>query len=1444
MPTLIMSPGPGSRLVGFIGDRVRFTLRCADQGLPPGWRGMLRTNLGRASSEREVMVATRGGGHLYGGASWRDIQMERQGDEWFLELSLNRVGYFRIKPYAVDQEGKQHWPHGDDIGVSIHPDVLRTANTVYCAFVRAFGASRTHRVTRHGLLEDQCAAFDHHGYTLIPPSGTLRDLTAQIPHIVDTLGCRIIHLLPVGPTPTTHARMGRFGSPYAALDLTGIDPALVVFDQRTTGVDQFRELTYAAHLKGAQVFIDLAINHTGWASRLLEEHPEWFMRNPDGSFKSPGAWGVTWGDLVELEHQHNTALWEVCADAFLTWCRRGVDGFRCDAGYMVPQQAWQYITARVRQEFPDTVFLLEGLGGPWSATESLLTEGGMQWAYSELFQNYSGREVATYLDHAHRHSARVGVLVHYSETHDNDRLAKGGKVWSLLRNRLSALTSSCGAYGFTCGVEWLASEKIDVHECRGLNWGARDNIVDELGQLTRLVNDHPCFFDGARLTRLSGEDAQVYILRRDSAEGLDHVLVLANLDVRHAAQVRLTQAAIADLGATWYDLLLPEPAVMTMRRDGETLVLDLAPGECRCLSPLPVAQGLAGDAYRRGRACAAWGIWVLSHVLDVEHLGPHDWRDLAQVVHEQSRSLVGCIDRIDRELARRDLMAAIAKAIAHPAPPKAAAWSVRDLRRITPVPHEHALLIHDTSPFSITLTSDNSATVVYDRSVPVTDGHVACVPRPPCVGDARLLMERFADEGRQAVGRIRFLAQQPQIDPPTLGHGVALLTNGIGGMARIQVDLGTVASKYDCLLGANLHPRVPCDRHVLAKRVRVWVDADGFITPLDAHALVDFTAGPPATWTFVANAGDRRTVTIRLEIDLLEGRNTAVLRFSRPPGPSLSGLDLPDDREVALTVRLDLEDRSFHTETTRSDGAEHHFIHHTALLDGNGFRFAPASDRQLRVRASSGSFFHEPEWCTHIPHAVEAGRGQVASGDAWSPGWFRLPMPRGGESTVVACADADEPPAEVVAGFAEARAALLARAEARAGCADDDRFGRALARAVTAYVVRRDELKTVIAGYPWFLDWGRDSLIAARGLIAAGMLEEVRDLLIAFGRFEQGGTLPNCIHGEDASNRDTVDAPLWYGVVCEELAEVVGAGLYRTAVDGGGRTIADVLLGIAGGYLRGTVNGIHVDRASALVFSPSHFTWMDTNHPPCTPREGYPIEIQVLWIRLLRQLHRLGLPAPEEAWSALAGRALEQLGQRFWIEERGYYADLLIAKPGQGAHQAVRDNALRSNQVLVVAMGLVGGERARRTVVATARFLLVPGALRSLAPLPIDPPLPIHGADGRLLNHPLEPYWGRYEGDEDTRRKPAYHNGTAWTWTFPAACEAVARGLDFAPDAVATARAYLASMDRLLAEGCHGHLPEIVDGDAPHTQRGCDAQAWSATEALRVWKLLSRPPAG
>jgi len=495
------------------------------------------------------------------------------------------------------------------------------------------------------------------------------------------------------------------------------------------------------------------------------------------------------------------------------------------------------------------------------------------------------------------------------------------------------------------------------------------------------------------------------------------------------------------------------------------------------------------------------------------------------------------------------------------------------------------------------------------------------------------------------------------------------------------------------------------------------------------------------------------------------------------------------------------------------------------------------------VVANSGEFHPEPEWCENIPHPLEQSRGQTGNGDAYSPGWFELPLPKGTGVTLVATAEIDGAAAGVQALACDEGTPKrkLPQASPDPGTA----FEKQLQHAVRQFVVRRDEGKTVIAGYPWFLDWGRDSLICARGLLAAGMTEAVKQLLLTFARFEENGTLPNTIHGNDVSNRDTTDAPLWFGFVSDEVAAQdpkTGPKFYDLVAGPSGRSVRDVLRSIATHYAKGTPNGIRMDPDSALIWSPSHFTWMDTNFPAGTPREGYPVEIQVLWIRLLRQLEAISEGMEQKKWAELAGHALASFEKLFWLENRGWFADVLLAKPRVIARDAAPDDALRSNCLFAVSLGLVTGERAKRCVEAALKYLVVPGALRSLAPLPVSVPLPICGNDGRLLNNPVEPYWPRYEGDEDTRRKPAYHNGTAWTWTFPVLCEALAcawSGEAGAPEAVAAAKSYLGGMERLMNEGCLGQIPEIVDGDAPHTQRGCDAQAWGATEALRVWKWLN-----
>jgi predicted glycogen debranching enzyme len=1461
----IMTPPPGERLLRFVGDRVRFTLQARDgRSAFQGWRARLRTDLGRADTLRREIIQAHTRGVPIAGASWRDLPMNETDQGWSLDLPLAEPGYFQAKAYLLDPKGWQHWPEGPNTGISVHPNAYRTANTIYCAFPRLFGPTRGTLNSRNDKVENQIAQIEQHGYTIIPPSGKLRDLIECLPHITDVLGCRIVHLLPVNPTPTTYARFGRFGSPYAALDLTAIDPALVVFDKRTTGIDQFRELTYATHLRGSRVVLDIVINHTGWGSTLQENQPQWFLRQPDGTFVSPGAWGTTWEDLVELKHD-NVALWDKLAEMFLTWCRRGVDGFRCDAGYKVPVPAWQYIIARVQQEFPETLFLLEGLGGAWETTAALLTNGGMQWAYSELFQNYSAVQVAGYLDHSIKQSERVGLLVHYSETHDNERLAAGppaellpkekdssssatptpaarrGRAWSLLRNHLCALTSVNGGFGFTCGVEWLANEKIKVHGSTGLAWANTDNLIPELARLNRLLAEHPCFFDAAKLTRISPTNSPVYALLRQSAEGRDAVLVLVNLDIHREQTLALDEAllqkpAFSGPAEKLVDLLsTSSPRVE--RTGAKNVVFTLAAGSCHCLAATTTPQGLSGNAYREQRARAAWGLQALSKISDAEKLGDitdAGWISLAQEIDSSPTQFLAALAVLaEGANAWSALPGLMERCRKNEIFPKVVVWTQADLRRITLVPPEHWLLIGDTAPFRASLTSSEGSLPQNVQSIAVRAGHIAYFAPRQGAADARLRLERYAEADQHVEAAIRFLAPVPENpqSPIPNPQSLVLLTNGIGGMARLCVDLGRVNSKYDCVLGANLHPSLPVDRHVFAKRIRVWVNAAGFIAPLDFKNLVSFDPGPPAAWRFAADAGDGRVVEIVMRADMAAERNTTVFRFRRLPSTRTAGKTLPADTDVRLTVRVDIEDRNFHSETHRNSGAEHHFSSNTREIRGQkaegggqiGFAFTPSADRQLRVFAYSGEYHSQPEWCEHIPHPLEQSRGQVGEGDAYSPGWFELPLTEAGAATLVVTA---EP-----AGAVHTEATDFKLRFEESGSA----FESQLFNAARSFVVRRDHGRTVIAGYPWFLDWGRDTFICARGLLSAGMTEEVKEIVLTFARFEKGGTLPNIIHGEDASNRDTSDAPLWFGVVCEELAGSM-PDLYSMPVSPKGRTIREVLQSIALNYFKGTPNGIRTDTTSALIWSPSHFTWMDTNYPAGTPREGFPIEIQALWIRLLRQLGRISDDA--EIWKALANQALASAEKLFWLEDRGYYADVLIARPGQSAAQGIASDALRSNCLLLVSLGLAKGERAKRTAAAALRNLVVPGALRSLAPLPVSVPLPIYSNDGRLLNNPGEPYWGRYEGDEDTRRKPAYHNGTAWTWTFAVFCEALARAWNFSPEAVAAARAYLGSMDQLLAQGCIGQIPEVLDGDAPHQQRGCDAQAWGATEALRVWKLL------
>ena len=546
----------------------------------------------------------------------------------------------------------------------------------------------------------------------------------------------------------------------------------------------------------------------------------------------------------------------------------------------------------------------------------------------------------------------------------------------------------------------------------------------------------------------------------------------------------------------------------------------------------------------------------------------------------------------------------------------------------------------------------------------------------------------------------------------------------------------------------------------------------------DCRCVTAFTADPAgrfATWRFKMPCGMGKEASFEFRLSLADGENAARLEVRRLMA---DGDDAGDT--VRLVFRPDVEWRSFHDSTKAYAGAEGLFPARCTAT-ASGFEFRPY-DGRLKMTVSGGAYHHEPQWTYNAGHPEEAARGQDGAGDLFSPGWISADLAVGDTAEIAAAVSFGRKGA---ASGREPAWPAVAPVRGRS-------FADVLKRALGLYIVRRDDLKTVIAGYPWFLDWGRDTFIFMRGMIAAGMTDDALKILRAFAAFEERGTLPNIIYGKTAGNRDTTDAPLWF-VRC--VAEIAGDIPAKDL-----KALRATCGSIVDNYVAGTPNGIRVDAESGLVWSPSHFTWMDTNYPACTPRVGYPVEIQALWISALRFLGR----------DDLAERALASVKRHFkW--EHGY-RDCLAAPNGESAAAAVPEDTVRPNQLFLYSLGVLEDD----AILDATAGLLVPGGVRSLG-----------------AGHPL--YRGVYAGDEDTSRKPAYHNGTVWAWPFPQYAEALAASGRCDRE---TALQLLAGAVENLNTGCLCHMSEIADGDAPHAQGGCAAQAWSDSELLRVWLKL------
>jgi len=696
------------------------------------------------------------------------------------------------------------------------------------------------------------------------------------------------------------------------------------------------------------------------------------------------------------------------------------------------------------------------------------------------------------------------------------------------------------------------------------------------------------------------------------------------------------------------------------------------------------------------------------------------------------------------------------------------------------------------------------------------------------------MLTLFAPEGvRHDSGIIHYLtAREPKRLPLLFNRGgrpfpsTVIGPNGRGALVRVPVERERVLSKYDALLAANLNPACPEDRRVIWTRCRAWVTYGGFSFPLALEYLERFRTGRGMVgyWTYLVPVGNGKLVQVELRIEGVEGENLTRLGFRRTAAPFARMLDAAEP--VGLILRPDIEDRSFHHTTKAYTGPETQWPGRI-VSEKKRFFFDLSGGHRFALTLTDGSYHPSPIWDYMVPLPVEHERGLDATTDLFSPGYMKAMLCEG-EGTMV----------EGEVFLRETGQAPLSLAPGAGPVMDEGEIeispDALMSRSLGAYLVRRGEHMSVIAGFPWFLDWGRDSLICVRGLLAAGYHDEAGAVLCQFGRFEEKGTLPNMILGGSTGNRDTSDAPLWFAVAAFDAADAKEDGVFFD-LEMGGRPLREILLSIVRHYVAGTPNGIAMDPASGLVFSPAHFTWMDTDHPACTPRAGYCIEIQALWYRALMGLSRMDAGG-QDTWSDLARKVRESTLELFSRPGKGALIDCLHADGSIPAADATADDHLRPNQLLAVTLGLVDDPVQARKVVEACRELMVPGGLRSLADREVAYPLPLTW-QGESLNDPYRPYKGGYQGDEERERKPAYHNGTAWGWLYPLFCEAWFHA--FGEGGRKTALALLHAALPGALSGCYGHLPEIMDGNAPHSHRGCDAQAWSVSEWIRVKRHLT-----
>lgn len=622
-----------------------------------------------------------------------------------------------------------------------------------------------------------------------------------------------------------------------------------------------------------------------------------------------------------------------------------------------------------------------------------------------------------------------------------------------------------------------------------------------------------------------------------------------------------------------------------------------------------------------------------------------------------------------------------------------------------------------------------------------------------------------------------------------------LETNGLGSFAMGTVA-GAATRRYHAILCAATRP--PSARMVLVNQLFETAVVDGsaydlstaffpgVVHPEGHHAIVGFRLDPWPTWTIRAGGA-----VIERSIFMPHGRQMTVVSWRL--------VEAAGSGRARLFVRPMISGRDYHALHHENERLERNTEVGEGLVVLRPYRDVPAT-----YLHHNGMFLEKGDWYRHFEYPAERERGLDYTEDLYAPGELQLDLVQDTEAVAIFSL---EPPGEVL------RPSELRHAERerRAAVASDGKseIERTLRLAADKFVVGRGEHRTVIAGYPWFGDWGRDTFISLSGLaLSTGWTRLGRELLLAWGPHVKGGLLPNrFVDGDGAPEYCSVDAPLWYVVAADRWAQAVAGARGDEDATALARVLPAVRA-IIDGYLDGTQLGIGVDD-DGLVHATApgrQLTWMDAKIGDwvVTPRQGKPVEVQALWVAALEAGARLFGADDVDYARELHERAAwarSSFAATFWDEQHGWLYDVVDGPR--------RDSTLRPNQLYALGLTapLIDAERAERVLAVCERELVTPVGLRSRA-----------RDDG---------YRGRATGDVRARDS-AYHEGTVWPFLVGIYADACQRVRGRVPAGL------LDGLRAQLVGPGLGQLAEIFDGDAPHEPRGCPAQAWSVAEALRV----------